>query len=118
MAGLGSILLFSGFADKNGMSLMRVIMRVEVSGGVPNALSEVTSRTGMTQVATVSRLVEWFARQPDVIQAAVLGLYPVDLSRELPRLIIKHMTTETTGRTSFKSTTVASPPGTNGNHPA
>jgi hypothetical protein len=45
----------------------------------------------MTQVAMLSRLVEWFANQSDMIQAAVLGQYPLEIQSEIARLILKRM---------------------------
>jgi hypothetical protein len=45
----------------------------------------------MTQVAATSRLVEWFCEQQDVVQAAVLGLYPEDIRSEVAQLILKRM---------------------------
>jgi hypothetical protein len=36
-------------------------------------------------------LLEWFAEQPDVTQAAILGLYPQDIKKELPRMILERM---------------------------
>jgi hypothetical protein len=51
----------------------RCIMRIEVLPGVPGSLSEVTDLFGSTQVFIVSRLLEWFAVQPDVTQAQFLA---------------------------------------------
>jgi hypothetical protein len=45
----------------------------------------------MTQVSLMSRLVEWIAEQPPVIQAAILGMYPDDVRAELAKLILRHM---------------------------
>jgi hypothetical protein len=66
-------------------------MRIEVFPGVPESLSDVTDRVGSTQVSVVSRLLEWFVKQPDVTQAAILGLYPGDIKKELPKMIIERM---------------------------
>jgi len=67
----------------------RVIMRIEITPHARDGLGDHCDQTGMTQVATASRLVEWFCRQDDVIQAGVLGLFPEDLSANLPSMILK-----------------------------
>lgn len=69
-------------------------MRIEVLPGVPKSLGDVTDRVGSTQVSVVSRLLKWFATQPDVTQATVLGLCAGDTKKELPKMIIKGMTAE------------------------
>jgi hypothetical protein len=43
----------------------------------------------MTQVATTSRVIEWFAEQTDLVQAAILGLYPESIRAEVAQLILK-----------------------------
>jgi len=69
----------------------RVIMRIELFPQAKDHLTELCSRLGMTQVAATSRLVEWFCEQPDVVQAAVLGLYPEDIRAEVATMILKRM---------------------------
>jgi hypothetical protein len=66
-------------------------MRIEVFPGVRESLADVTDRVGSTQVSVVSRLLEWFVKQPDVTQAAILDLYPGDIKKELPKMIIERM---------------------------
>jgi hypothetical protein len=69
-------------------------MRIEVFPGVPGSLADVTERVGSTQVSVVSRLLEWFVNQPDVTQAAILGLYPGDIQKELSKMIIERLRAE------------------------
>ena len=72
----------------------RVIMRIEL---LPNAKSKLESscdQRGMTQVATTSRILEWFCAQNDLIQAVVLGLYPEDLRGQVGEMILKQMAAE------------------------
>ena len=66
-------------------------MRIELLPQAKEHLSELSNRLGMTQVAMTSRLVEWVCQQEDVVQAAILGLYPVDIKAELPSLIFKRL---------------------------
>ena len=69
----------------------RIIVRIELTPNAKARLNELTDKAGMTQVAMLSRLVEWFANQSDMIQAAVLGQYPLEIQSEIARLILKRM---------------------------
>jgi hypothetical protein len=69
----------------------RIIVRIELTPNAKLRLNDLTDKAGMTQVAMLSRLVEWFANQSDMIQAAVLGQYPLEIQGEIARLILKRM---------------------------
>ena len=69
----------------------RIIVRIELTPSAKDSLNDLTDKAGMTQVALLSRLVEWFAHQSDMIQAAVLGQYPLEIQSEIARLILKRM---------------------------
>lgn len=69
----------------------RIIVRVELTPKAKDALNAACDRAGMTQVSMLSRLVEWYATQPDVIQAAVMGHYPVETQSDIAKLILKRM---------------------------
>jgi hypothetical protein len=45
----------------------------------------------MTQVAIASRLVDWLCGEQDVVQAAVLGIYPEDIRSDLPMKIFNRV---------------------------
>lgn len=72
----------------------RVIMRIELFPQAKDRLQDLTDRLGMTQVAATSRLVEWFAAQNDVVQAAVLGLYPEAIKADVANIILKQMASQ------------------------
>ena len=72
----------------------RFIMRIELTGPAKQKLSALSDKNGMTQVAMMSRLVEWFAGQNELIQAAVLGHYPQEVESDVARLILKRMAGE------------------------
>jgi hypothetical protein len=72
----------------------RVIMRIELYPQAKDHLTDLCGRLGMTQVAATSRLVEWFCEQQDVVQAAVLGLYPEDIRAEVAQMILKRMASD------------------------
>lgn len=69
----------------------RYIMRIEVSAAVKRKLAPLTNRHGMTQVAMMSRLVEWQSRQSEEIQAATLGRYPNAIAPEIAKMLLKRM---------------------------
>jgi hypothetical protein len=86
----------------------RVIMRIELLPQAKEHLSELSNRLGMTQVAMTSRLVEWVCQQEDVVQAAILGLYPVDIKSELPSLIFKRLAARKSGIARAQATQLGS----------
>jgi hypothetical protein len=72
----------------------RVIMRIELYPHAKSGLTGLCDRLGMTQVAATSRIIEWFTAQSDVVQAAILGLYPKDIRAEVAEMILKKMASE------------------------
>jgi len=69
-------------------------MRIELTASAKQKLSALSDKHGMTQVAMMSRVVEWFAAQEPLIQGAVLGHYPIEIEGDVARLILKRMTGE------------------------
>ncbi|MGA2497876.1 MAG: hypothetical protein ABSH20_09050 [Tepidisphaeraceae bacterium] len=69
----------------------RIIVRIELTPAAKDALNDLTDKAGMTQVALLSRLVEWFAHQSDMIQASVLGQYPSEIEADIAKLIMKKL---------------------------
>ncbi len=78
----------------NTSASRRVIMRIELYPEAKDCLTGLCDRLGMTQVAASSRIIEWFTTQPDVVQAAILGLYPKDIRAEVAEMILKKMASE------------------------
>jgi hypothetical protein len=74
-------------------------MRIELTPTAKNLLADLCQRNGMTQVAVMSRITEWFSGQTDLIQAAVLGQYPTAIEADVAKLILKKMAGEKTKRT-------------------
>ena len=72
----------------------RIIVRIELTPAAKDALNELTDKAGMTQVALLSRLVEWFAHQSDMIQASVLGQYPSEIEADIAKLIMKKLSSK------------------------
>jgi hypothetical protein len=72
----------------------RIIMRIELTPSAKESLQSFAERSGMTQFAITSRLVEWFASQPETIQSAVLNRYPSEIEVDVAKLILKRMAGE------------------------
>ena len=66
----------------------RVIVSVELTLPAKKALDGLSDTKGMTQWALLSRLAEWFAKQPGNIQSAAMSLDPA-ASKAAAGLIIK-----------------------------
>jgi hypothetical protein len=77
-------------SDK-GDSAPRIIVRIELTRGAKDRLTEISHRNGMTQVSVQSRLLEWFSNQSELVQGAVLGHYPPEIQAEVAELILKRM---------------------------
>jgi hypothetical protein len=69
-------------------------MRLEITPRSKESLIGFCDRMGLTQVAAVSHIVEWFSKQNDVIQAGIMDLYPTDIRADIPRLIMEEMARE------------------------
>jgi hypothetical protein len=70
----------------------RIIVRLELTPSAKEHLHTISRRNGMAQVTVTSRLVEWFATQSELVQAAILGHYPHAIQAEIAELILKRMT--------------------------
>jgi hypothetical protein len=69
-------------------------MRIELLPEAKEGLTGLCDRLGMTQIAATSRIIEWFTTQSDVVQAAILGLYPQDIRPELAEMTLKRMASD------------------------
>ena len=69
----------------------RIIVRIELTHSAKDHLTAIAKRGGMTQVSVTSRLLEWFAEQNELVQAAILGHYPNAIQAEIAEMILKKM---------------------------
>ena len=67
------------------------IVRIELTPSAKELLGDFCDRAGTTQVSTMSRIAEWFANQPEVVQAAVLRLYPKEIEADVVKIILKKL---------------------------
>ena len=72
----------------------RIIMRIEIVPRAKDTLIGYCDRLGMTQVAAMSRMVESFSEQGEVVQAAIMGLYPTDIRCDIAKLILEKIAEE------------------------
>lgn len=70
----------------------RIIVRIELTPQAKSGYGDVAERLGRTQVATTARLIEWFAGQPEGVQAGILGQYPQAIEADVARLLLARMT--------------------------
>lgn len=76
------------------MEKSRVILRIEVLPAARDRLGAISDSLGLTHVSITSRLVQWLADQPDMIQAKLLGLLPDDVECDVPTMMLKQMASE------------------------
>lgn len=69
----------------------RVVFRIQLTLDAKKRLLDISDQLGITQIAITSRIVEWFAGQPDLIQAAILGLYPDLIKQDVATLILNRL---------------------------
>lgn len=51
----------------------RAIVRIQLDLAAKRELDKLCDRRGMTQIAVMSRMVQWFVKQDEFVQTAVLG---------------------------------------------
>jgi hypothetical protein len=71
--------------------MSRYTMRVQLDEGGRSALVEVADKCGMTQIAVMSRVMNWFVNQNEVIQAGILGALSPEAVADLARQLLKQM---------------------------
>ena len=74
------------------MASKKAIMRLQLDGVAKQALDDMCEKKGMTQIAFLSRLVEWFANQEEIIQVPVLVLVSDQPLAELSQINNQRLT--------------------------
>jgi hypothetical protein len=69
----------------------RIIMRIELTPAAKEQLERSCETMGTTQVAMLSRVVEWYASQPEVIQRIIVGHVPAALESDVARLVLQNL---------------------------
>jgi hypothetical protein len=86
----GGITLFGGLL----MVGKRSIMRIQLDSGAKDRLEAICKRRGMTQIAVMSRMVNWFSLQDDYIQTAVLQTLSDASMATLAKSLLKKLSSE------------------------
>lgn len=76
------------------MSAKRSIMRIQLDTTAKDRLETICKRRGMTQIAVMSRLVNWFSLQDDYIQTAVLQTLSDASMAQLAKSLLKHLSSD------------------------
>jgi hypothetical protein len=69
----------------------RIIVRVELTPSAKDAVNQMCDHAGMTQVAMLSRAIEWIAAQDEMVKSAILGQYPKAIEADIAKIILKRM---------------------------
>lgn len=76
------------------MAAKRSIMRIQLDAQAKQKLDKLCERRGMTQIAVMSRVVNWFVIQDETIQAIVLGSLSEQSMGSLARMMLKKIASE------------------------
>jgi hypothetical protein len=76
------------------MAAKRSIMRIQLDTAAKDRLDVICKRRGMTQIAMMSRLVNWFSVQDDYIQTAVLQTLSEGSMASLAKSLLKKLSSE------------------------
>jgi hypothetical protein len=73
------------------MKAKRSILRIQLDRAAKEGLERLCEQRGMTQIAVMSRLVDWFIKQDEIIQLAALGVLSPQVTGPLARKILERM---------------------------
>jgi len=82
------------------MPAKRQIIRLQIDLDAKEALDALCGLRGMTQIAVMSRLVNWFVAQDEVVQATILGLLSESAVASLPTEILQRIIDRAAKRSS------------------
>jgi hypothetical protein len=69
----------------------RVQYRIELTASAKQMHAKLSDHHGMTEMAMMSRVLEWVTAQSEPIQAVCLGRYPAEIAPDVARLLLKQM---------------------------
>ena len=72
----------------------RIILRIELTPNAKEHLNRTSDTLGMTQVAMLSRVVEWFSQQPELIQRIIVGHLPAKIEQQVARVMLRRLASE------------------------
>jgi len=76
------------------MAAKQTIVRIQLNSSGKDRLEFICEKRGMTQIALMSRLVNWFSQQDDYIQSAVLQTLSDSSMAALTKSLMKKLASE------------------------
>jgi len=73
------------------MIAKRAVLRIQLDPSAKQHLDRLAKTRGMTQISIMSRLVEWFVKQNEVIQLAALGVVSEEFTGPLARRLLERI---------------------------
>ena len=73
------------------MASKRAILRIQMDQQIKGRLGKFCEKRGMTQVAMMSRIANWFLAQDETVQAMVLGSLSEDSMGPLARKLLERL---------------------------
>lgn len=75
----------------------RAVIRLQLDLAAKQQLDRLCEKRGMTQISVLSRLVKWFGRQDEFVQASVLGLLSEEMLGGLSHTLLKRLAAKHVG---------------------
>lgn len=69
----------------------RAVIRLQLIVAAKRKLDDECEQRGMTQIAALSRLVEWFVEQDEVVKATILGQLSAAVAAPAARQILERI---------------------------
>jgi hypothetical protein len=69
----------------------RIIVRAELMPRPKAWFDSIREVRGMTQIAAMSRLLEWYAEQPHAIQVLIMGQIPESIRDDVVRIALRKL---------------------------
>jgi hypothetical protein len=69
----------------------KAVIRIQLDENAKLQLDDLCRRRGMTHIAIMSRLVGWFCKQDDLIQASVLSMLEEEVLAPLARRMLQRL---------------------------
>lgn len=77
---------------------LRSVIKISVVPTAKAVIERVAERHGMKEISVSSRIYEWFAKQPDVVQKGILGLLPDDYEQDVLELALQRLAKDAKSR--------------------
>lgn len=69
----------------------RVSMQIDLNAAAAKSLRAESDRLGLPQKELASRLLVWFAEQPDYVRATILNIYPPSIAQDIGLMVMQKL---------------------------